>query len=245
MYGTTYYRSHSYTPQRVGTRGVPQCPCGTLSPLDRAFLYPSLLHCPTIIEYQRYGTLKMIEVEAVKTAEQRQQVEAHLADHGELYADIWKVLRISDLLSLTMEDVRALDTEQPALHLKEQKTGKHRKIVVNQTALTVMQRRLAENPQHVWLFQSEAVNLNKRQSPKPINRRSVSRVFEQVGQRVAPKVALGTHSMRKTRGYAMHKAGRSIENIAKVLNHSSPAVTMRYIGLVQQDIDESYTELEL
>ena len=33
----------------------------------------------------------MIEVEAVKTAEQRQQVEAHLADHGELYADIWKV----------------------------------------------------------------------------------------------------------------------------------------------------------
>jgi hypothetical protein len=32
---------------------------------------------------------------------------------------------------------------------------------------------------------------------------------------------------------------------AKVLNHSSPAVTMRYIGLVQQDIDDSYTEFEL
>jgi len=192
----------------------------------------------------------MQEVEAVKTAEQRQQVEAHLADHGELYADIWKVgvntaLRISDLLSLTMEDVRTLDAEQPALHLKEQKTGKQRKIVVNQSALVVMQRRLVENPKHAWLFQSEAVNRNRREPPKPINRRSVSRVFEQVGQRVAPKVALGTHSMRKTRGYAMHKAGRSIESIAKVLNHSSPAVTMRYIGLVQQDIDESYTELEL
>ena len=51
--------------------------------------------------------------------------------------------------------------------------------------------------------------------------------------------------MRKTRGYAMHKAGRSIEGIAKALNHSSPAVTIRYICLVQQDIDESYTELEL
>jgi len=50
--------------------------------------------------------------------------------------------------------------------------------------------------------------------------------------------------MRKTSGYAMHKAERSIESITKVLNHSSPAVTMRYIGLVQQDIDESYTELE-
>ena len=192
----------------------------------------------------------MQEVEAVKTAEQRQQVEAHLADQALIYADIWKVgvntaLRISDLLSLTMNDIRSLDAEQPALHLKEQKTGKLRKIVVNQSALVVMQRRFTDHPEHVWLFQSEAVNRNRREPPKPINRRSVSRVFEQVGRCVAPKVALGTHSMRKTRGYAMHKAGRSIESIAKVLNHSSPAVTMRYIGLVQQDIDKSYTELEL
>lgn len=192
----------------------------------------------------------MREVEAVKTAEQRQQVEAHLADQGAIYADIWKVgvntaLRISDLLSLTMDAVRTLDAENPALNIIEQKTGKHRRIVVNQTALTAMQRRLREHPADVWLFQSEAANRDRRAAPKSINRRSVSRVFEKVGQRVAPKVVLGTHSMRKTRGYAMHKAGRSIESIAKVLNHSSPTVTMRYIGLVQQDIDESYTELEL
>lgn len=192
----------------------------------------------------------MREVEAVKTGEQRQQIEAHLADQDVIYSDIWKVgvntaLRISDLLSLTMDNVRSLNTDQPALNIIEQKTGKPRKIVVNQSALNVMQRRLADYPDHVWLFQTDAVNRNRREPPKPINRRSVSRVFERVGQRVAPKVALGTHSMRKTRGYAMHKAGRSIENIAKVLNHSSPAVTMRYIGLVQQDIDESYTELEL
>ena len=192
----------------------------------------------------------MREVEAVKTGVQRQQVEAHLSDLGVIYEDIWKVgvntaLRISDLLSLTTEDVYTLDTDNPALNIIEQKTGKPRKIVVNQTALAVMQRRLKENPDDVWLFQTYAVNRDRRAPPKPINRRSVSRVFEKVGQRVAPKVVLGTHSMRKTRGYAMHKAGRSIESIAKVLNHSSPAVTMRYIGLVQQDIDESYMELEL
>jgi len=189
-------------------------------------------------------------VEAVKTGEQRQQVEAHLAAQDRIYCDIWKVgvntaLRISDLLSLTMKDVQALDNDKPTLNIKEQKTGKLRKIVVNESALAVMQRRLNDNPTHIWLFQTEAVNRNRREPPKAINRRSVSRVFERVGQKIALKVALGTHSMRKTRGYAMHKAGRSIESIAKVLNHSSPAVTMRYIGLVQQDIDESYTELEL
>jgi len=128
----------------------------------------------------------MHEVEAVKTTEQRQQVEAHLAAQGAIYVDIWKVgvntaLRISDLLSLTMEAVRELNAEQPALNVIEKKTGKPRKIVVNQTALAVMQRRLNEHSKHVWLFQSDAVNLNRRQPPKPLNCRSVSRVFEQVG----------------------------------------------------------------
>jgi len=104
-----------------------------------------------------------------------------------------------------------------------------------------MQRHLTEYPEYVWLFQSDAANRNRRHPPKAINRRSVSRVFERVGLKEAPKVALGTYSMRKMRGYVMHKAGRSIESIAKVLHHCSPAVTMCYIGLVQQDIDESYT----
>ena len=88
------------------------------------------------------------------------------------------------------------------------------------------------------------MNIDRRKK-QPITRRSVGRVFEKVGQKIAPKVALGTHSMRKTRGYAMYEAGRSIESICKVLNHSTPAVTMRYIGIEQRDIDQSYVEFEL
>ena len=146
-------------------------------------------------------------VEAVRTPEQRTQLEAQLLDAGQIYFDLWKVgvnlaLRISDLLTITMADVKSLDSDAPALHLVEQKTDKKRKIVVNNAALKIMQRRLADNPKHKYLFQSEAVNLS-RHTKKAINRRSVCRVFEKAGQRIAPKVQLGTHSMRKTRGYAM------------------------------------------
>ena len=188
-------------------------------------------------------------VEAVRTPEQRTQLEAQLLDAGQIYFDLWKVgvnlaLRISDLLTITMADVKSLDSDAPALHLVEQKTDKKRKIVVNNAALKIMQRRLADNPKHKYLFQSDAVNLS-RHTKKAINRRSVCRVFEKAGQRIAPKVQLGTHSMRKTRGYAMYDAGRSIESICKVLNHSTPAVTMRYIGIDQRDIDQSYVDFEL
>ena len=177
------------------------------------------------------------------------QVEAHLLQAGQIYFDIWKAgvnlaLRIGDLLSLTMAQVKALDPAEPVLHLVEEKTGKKRQIRVNTTALKVMQRRLKENPKHCYLFQSESVKLHRKPA-QALNRRSVARVFEKVGQKIAPKVQLGTHSMRKTRGYAMHEAGRSIEEICKVLNQASSVVTMRYIGIDQRDIDQSYVEFEL
>ena len=191
----------------------------------------------------------MNEVEAVKTKEQRIQLEAQLLEAGQVYFDLWKIginlaLRISDLLALTMNDVKALDPVNPALLLVEQKTGKTRKIVVNSVVLKIMRRRLADNPKHKFLFQSQAANISRR-SQQAINRRSVCRVFEKAGRKIAPRVAVGTHSMRKTRGYAMYDAGRSIESICKVLNHSTPAVTMRYIGIDQRDIDQSYVEFEL
>lgn len=111
--------------------------------------------------------------------------------------------------------------------------------------LSIVRERLENYPNNEWLFQSESPRNNRRLASKPINRRSVARVFEDVGKSIAPKVQLGTHSMRKTRGYAMHTSGRSIEEICKVLNHSHPAITMRYIGLTQDQIDRSFTEFEL
>ena len=191
----------------------------------------------------------MNEVEAVKTDSQRTQIEAQLADHDPIYSDVWKfglntALRISDLLSITMNDVRELDPARPVLKILEAKTDKVRAILLNSAVMDVINRRLDAYPKHVWLFQSTSPK-NSRRSPKPINRRSVARVLEEVGQSIRPRVQLGTHSMRKTRGFAMHSAGHSIEKICKVLNHSSTTVTMRYIGLTQSDIDQSYTEFVL
>jgi len=78
---------------------------------------------------------------------------------------------------------------------------------------------------------------------KTIKQRNCARKFAEVGEIIG--VHLGTHSMRKTRGWAMWDAGVSLEVIARVLNHSSPAVTMRYIGLEQADINKTYDDFVL
>ena len=48
----------------------------------------------------------------------------------------------------------------------------------------------------------------------------------------------GTHTLRKTFGYIQRtKYGTGFEVLAKRFNHSSPAVTMRYLGLSSDEVN--------
>lgn len=179
----------------------------------------------------------MEAVEAVKTIEEVEQVSRKLvlnAKGSRLYADIWDfglqvALRISDLLSITMDEAL---TGRITLH--EQKTGKPRSIDLNDKARAIVKARRAAHPEHVYLFEVES----NRAKGKPVSRVACATAFKAVGDELG--IHLGTHSMRKTRGWVMHSAGVSIEMICKVLNHSSPAVTMTYLGLTQAEVDSTY-----
>lgn len=185
----------------------------------------------------------MQEVEAVARDEIR-TVERKLEQHfgGRLFADVWvfgvnTALRISDLLSIKMADV----ARREVLALVESKTGKSRTIELNERALEVVNRRLAEHPEHIYLFQSES---NRARSlAKPVTRQSVARAFQEVGKILG--IHLGTHSMRKSLGRAMFDENRPLELISKTLNHASTGVTMRYIGIEKRDIQQVYRDFVL
>jgi len=192
----------------------------------------------------------MQEVEAVKSAGQLAQLEAHLGGRGAIYLDVWKfgvntALRITDLVSIPMDDVRALDAEHPVLAIRGTKTDKQRTITLNRGALAVVERRLERHVEDAWLFQSTSARHSRRGPPKPITRKAVGRVFAKAGELTRPRAQLGTHSMRKTRGYAMHAAGVRIEEIARMFGHSNPAITMRYIGLDAATVRRGYEEFVL
>ncbi|MDH4611357.1 tyrosine-type recombinase/integrase [Pseudomonas sp. BN102] len=178
-------------------------------------------------------------VEAVKTQAQVQEVARKLvlnAKGNTLYADLWTfglqvALRISDLLTITYDEALT-----GRIQIKESKTGKMRSIKLNAEALEVVQQRRKAHPDHTYLFEVDS----NRAKGKPVSRVAVATAFKAVGDELG--IQLGTHSMRKTRGWLMHSAGVSIEMICKVLNHSSPAITMAYIGLTQAEIDSTYDE---
>jgi integrase len=186
----------------------------------------------------------MREVEAVKTEADITTIHTLLNKHGSGdFADIWKLginvaLRISDLLAIEVDQIN-LDRRE--VEVRESKTGKRRIIRLNKPAMEIIQTRMVGYPSDKYLFQSHGNRA--RSANQPLDRSSVARKFQEIGSIV--DIRLGTHSMRKTRGYMLHKAGVSIEQISRVLNHSSPAVTMHYIGLTQEETLQTYDDFEL
>jgi len=56
---------------------------------------------------------------------------------------------------------------------------------------------------------------------------------------------IGTHSMRKTFGYHHYQQFKDVVLLQKIFNHSSPQITLRYIGIEQDQIDYSYNNFVL
>lgn len=56
---------------------------------------------------------------------------------------------------------------------------------------------------------------------------------------------IGTHTLRKTFGYWVYKEGKDITLIQKLLNHASPSITLAYIGITQDELDDVYLSLNL
>ncbi len=151
-------------------------------------------------------------------------------------------LRISDLLNLRIADV--LDEKgklNDRIWLREQKNGKAKGFPIGPSASKALReyldgKRVARDE---YLFPS------RRGVNKPLSRIQAYRVLNDACRTVGIKERIGTHTMRKTFGYHAYKEGMDISVIQKLLNHSSPGITLAYIGITQDDLDNVYMTLNL
>ena len=142
-------------------------------------------------------------------------------------------LRISDLLTLTTDDVSG-----DYIVLTESKTKKTKRIKINASAREAI-RKLA--PEEGPLFPS------RKGAPdgsfQPISRVQAYRILNAAAERAGVTVEIGCHSLRKTAGYHTYKKTGDIALTMKLLNHSSERETLRYIGLDAETLDDTYEAL--
>jgi integrase len=150
-------------------------------------------------------------------------------------------LRTGDLLKLKVKDVKELK-EGDSRNIKEGKTGKQNILVINKIVYKVLDHYLKESKTNDddYLFKS------KKGDNRPISIQAVNSLIKNWTSAINLKGNYGAHSLRKTWGYFQRKIfGVGFEVICKRYNHSSPSVTMRYLGITDKEVRNILTNNEI
>jgi Site-specific recombinase XerD len=143
-------------------------------------------------------------------------------------------LRISDLLPLKVNDVR----NRSHITIIENKTGKQKRHLLSNIKSELDQYILDMNDDD-YLFQS------RNGENKPIQRYQAYNILNNAARKVGINEEIGTHTMRKTFGYHFYQKTKDVALLQNLFNHSSPSVTLRYIGINQDILDEAVRDFKL
>ena len=155
-------------------------------------------------------------------------------------------LRISDMLRLRWSDVYDFDRKHLRKHLTllETKTGKRQTIVLNDAvvkALMIYFPYRKETVREAFLFPSN--RRGGRELLGPISRQQANRIIKEAARKSRTAEKVSCHSLRKTFGYHAWRAGVQVAVIMEIYNHSSYAVTRRYLGIGQDERDAVYRKV--
>lgn len=184
-------------------------------------------------------------VEPIREKEKIEKMYHYLSQSNPKYAMIFKFgintgLRIGDIIPVRVGDIYSREFEfKEYFTLIEKKTGKQKKIKLNETLRTALSSYIAVHSPDLddYLFPSQKGGY--------VGRVQTYRVLKQSADLLDIE-NFGTHSLRKTWGYWTYQLSQyNIGLIMDTFNHSSPRVTLRYIGINQDQKDELYALVQL
>jgi len=181
-------------------------------------------------------------VEPIRDKEKIKQIFYYLNGKEPKYGLLFKFglntgLRISDILPLKVNDIFKENWKfKDYLSIIEKKTGKEKKIKLNNAIRKLLYSYVKEHR-----FAGDSYLFYSRKSGGHILRIQAYKVLKEAAN-LCDVENFGTHSMRKTWGYWTYKASKfNIGLIMETFNHSSQRITLRYIGVNQDQKDELYS----
>ncbi|MDR2088159.1 MAG: tyrosine-type recombinase/integrase [Clostridiales Family XIII bacterium] len=187
----------------------------------------------------------MKTAQPIRNNRQARELASYFLGRGEIRNHVLVVigihtaLRISDLLRLTWDDVYDFERGRirESITVTEKKTGKSKTILLNKSIVAALGRYL-----HA-AARGRALILSRKGTNRAVSRQQAHRIISEAAKALRFAFGVSCHSLRKTFGYLAWKAGSSPAVIMKIYNHSSFAVTERYLGLTQDDLDDCYRSL--
>ncbi len=186
------------------------------------------------------------EVEPIKNTRDINKIKQYLygkenkRDYCIFVVGINVGLRAGDLLSLKINNVTDGNTIFDTVTIKEQKTSKPRNFALNKNAKEAIQlyiNSLADYDFNDYLFKSRKGG--------HLGVRPLHHIIKTLTKDLGIKGNFGTHTLRKTMAYHRYINNVPLETLQKLLNHSSSAITLRYIGITQKVIIDCYNAVNL
>lgn len=137
-------------------------------------------------------------------------------------------LRISDILALDVKDVK----NREFINLVEKKTGKQKIFPMNEKIKKLIAIYTANRNDYEPLFKTIYKNR--------MERTYAYKIINKACKKNGINGFYGTHTLRKTFGYHHYHKFKDVALLQKIFNHYSPSITLRYIGIDQEEINNSY-----
>ena len=196
-----------------------------------------------MVRLKSNGIAKANTVDPLKNKKDIQKIKQYLKgkdnkrDYMLFVVGINVGLRVGDLLKLKIKDV--IDNNgnfKDKIVITEEKTDKTRNLKLNDSvkeSIKLYLDSLKSYDMDDYLFKS-------RKGNKPLRVDSTHKIIKNTLRELNIKGNYGTHTLRKTWSYHIYMSNSSNPRILailqKALNHSSQAVTLRYIGIEQEEI---------
>ena len=179
-------------------------------------------------------------VQPIRDIEKIEEVKSILREHGTrdlllFCLGINTELRVSDLLKFKVGDVR----NKSHIELKEQKTGKLKRFLLKGNLLALIEDYIKNKDDNDYLFPS------RNGHNKPLSRVMAYNIINNACKKAGIQERIGMHTLRKTFSYHHYQMYKDVAMLQYLLNHSSPSITLRYIGITQDNIEETLLNFEL
>lgn len=140
-------------------------------------------------------------------------------------------LRISDILRLRVRDVRG----HSHISIIEKKTKKSKKFYINKELRGELNKYCKGKENYMYLITS------REGSNNPITRIRAYQILIELGELF--DIHISCHTLRKTFGYWHYQSHKDIVKLMEIFNHSDQRVTLRYIGILQDELDKSVKDM--
>lgn len=160
-----------------------------------------------------------------------------------------RVLRFSNLIN----DNCTFKDSFPVFEKKTRNTRKKKKnryITINTAVIESVTLYLENTPGvHLNDYMFRSLSNHGANQNEPLATWSIDRILKGVAKDLDLNMKMSTHTLRKTFCYHQmllsNNSSRKLMLLQKMLNHSSPAQTLDYIGITREEIEDAYRKLNL